>query len=1003
MKEFNYQLTKSPAFFQDHREPPHSDHSYTLPEGDAKLSLNGDWYFHYAENYEGTIPDFFAAGVDCRGWATLPVPSHPQLHGYGRPQYVNTQYPWDGCEDVKVGEVPEKFNPVCSYVKYFTLPEHMAGKRVFISFQGAESGLAVWCNGRYVGYGEDGFTPSEFELTACLQPGENKLAAQVFQYTNASWIEDQDFFRFSGIFREVFLYAVPAVHIRDMKITTPLSDDFTSGEVRVAMETIGGGKARCRLYQGGALVAEACSQLPQDGEAVLPVPNPKLWSAEKPFLYSLAIDVFDASGALTETIGEEVGMRRFEIKDGLMLLNGKRILFRGTNRHEFSSRAGRCVTEEETELDIRTMKQNNINAVRTSHYPNQSFFYRLCDKYGMYVIDEMNLESHGSWEMRDRDLIAKDEHVPGSVPQWREAVLARAEAMLRRDRNRPSVLIWSCGNESAGGDNLLAVSEYFRSMDDRPVHYESVVHEPEYAKTSDIFSNMYWRAESIRKALEKDSSRPAISCEYAHAMGSSFGGQDVYIKLADEVPAYQGGFIWDYIDQAVTKKDRYGLRYQGYGGDFDDRPHDGDFSGDGIVDSLHRAPTPKMQEVKYLYQNLQIHVSGGRAEVVNRYLFTGSGEFDCVVQLCREGVLVSQAPMETAVPPCESRTYDLPLWPEELDTEYSVIVSFRLRRDEEWAKQGHEVAFGQWSGGEMPKPAYPSGGPEVIDGAWNLGVRGKDFHIIFSKTMGGIISYRYKGREMLKTMLVPSFWRAPTDNDRGCKAPVRYAQWKLASLYPVNQNPDGLKPGEQTWSVQRGENWVEMAYLYEMPTTPAASCRLAFRVFADGAVETTLYSDAPKVLGPAPAFGVTLKMDADFHRLRWYGPGPEATYCDRKSGGRLGVWETTAEDSLAPNLLPQECGNHTDVRWASVTDGEGLGLLFEGDKFEFSALPWTPNELENAAHPHELPAVHYTVVRASLMQMGLGGDNSWGAEPRPEYLLPAEEMTFRFRFRGIGG
>ncbi len=1003
MKEFNYQLTKSPAFFQDHREPPHSDHSYTLPEGDAKLSLNGDWYFHYAENYEGTIPDFFAAGVDCRGWATLPVPSHPQLHGYGRPQYVNTQYPWDGCEDVKVGEVPEKFNPVCSYVKYFTLPEHMAGKRVFISFQGAESGLAVWCNGRYVGYGEDGFTPSEFELTACLQPGENKLAAQVFQYTNASWIEDQDFFRFSGIFREVYLYAVPAVHIRDMKITTPLSDDFTSGEVRVAMEAIGGGKARCRLYQGGALVAEACSQLPQDGEAVLPVPNPKLWSAEKPFLYSLAIDVFDASGTLAETIGEEVGMRRFEIKDGLMLLNGKRILFRGTNRHEFSSRAGRCVTEEETELDIRTMKQNNINAVRTSHYPNQSFFYRLCDKYGMYVIDEMNLESHGSWEMRDRDLIAKDEHVPGSVPQWREAVLARAEAMLRRDRNRPSVLIWSCGNESAGGDNLLAVSEYFRSMDDRPVHYESVVHEPEYAKTSDIFSNMYWRAESIRKALEKDSSRPAISCEYAHAMGSSFGGQDVYIKLADEVPAYQGGFIWDYIDQAVTKKDRYGLRYQGYGGDFDDRPHDGDFSGDGIVDSLHRAPTPKMQEVKYLYQNLQIHVSGGRAEVVNRYLFTGSGEFDCVVQLCREGVLVSQAPMETAVPPCESRTYDLPLWPEELDTEYSVIVSFRLRRDEEWAKQGHEVAFGQWSGGEMPKPAYPSGGPEVIDGAWNLGVRGKDFHVIFSKTMGGIISYRYKGREMLKTMLVPSFWRAPTDNDRGCKAPVRYAQWKLASLYPVNQNPDGLKPGEQTWSVQRGENWVEMAYLYEMPTTPAASCRLAFRVFADGAVETTLYSDAPKVLGPAPAFGVTLKMDADFHRLRWYGPGPEATYCDRKSGGRLGVWETTAEDSLAPNLLPQECGNHTDVRWASVTDGEGLGLLFEGDKFEFSALPWTPNELENAAHPHELPAVHYTVVRASLMQMGLGGDNSWGAEPRPEYLLPAEEMTFRFRFRGIDG
>ena len=1000
MKAFNYELTKSPEFFQENRQPPHSDHFYTLPSGPATLSLNGDWYFHYAENYQGTIPDFFAAGADCRGWAKLPVPSHPQLHGYGRPQYVNVQYPWDGCEDVKPGEVPEKFNPVCSYVKYFTLPEHMEGKRIFVSFQGAESGLAVWCNGRYAGYGEDGFTPSEFELTEFLQPGENKLAAQVFQYTNASWMEDQDFFRFSGIFREVFLYAVPAVHIRDMKVTTPLSDDFTSAQVRVALEALGEGRAHYRLYQGSALIAEAGSRLPQDGEVILPVPAPRLWSAEDPALYSLVIQVFDASGALTEVAGDRVGIRRFEIKDGLMLLNGKRIVFRGTNRHEFSSRTGRCVTEAETELDIRTMKRNNINAVRTSHYPNQSFFYRLCDKYGIYVIDEMNLESHGSWEMRDRGLIPKEEHIPGSLPRWREAVLARAEAMLRRDRNRPSVLIWSCGNESYSGDNLLAASEYFHRMDTRPVHYESVVHDPEYAKTSDIFSNMYWKAESIRAALEKDSSRPAISCEYAHAMGSSFGGQDVYSKLADEVPSYQGGFIWDYIDQAVTKKDRYGLCYQGYGGDFDDRPHDGDFSGDGIVDSLRRAPTPKMQEVKHLYQNLQVHIANGEAEIVNRHLFTGSGAFDCVVQLYREGVLMEEKPLETAVPPGGSRVYPLPLWPETLDTEYSVVVSFRLRRDESWAEKGHEVAFGQWRGGALPKPVHPEEAPEVIDGAWNLGVRGKDFHVLFSKSMGGIVSYRYKGREMLKTMLVPSFWRASTANDRGCKAPIRYAQWKLASLYPVNQNPDGLRPGEQSWSVRRGENWVEMAYLYQLPTVPAASCTLTFRVFADGAVETALYSDAPRLLGPPPEFGVTLKMDADFRHLRWYGPGPEATYCDRKSGGRLGVWETTAEAGLAPNLRPQECGNHTDVRWAAVTDGSGLGLLFESDGMEFSALPWTPGELENAAHPHELPAVHYTVVRAALKQMGLGGDDSWGARPRPEYLLPAEELTFKFRFRG---
>ena len=1001
MKEFNYELTKSPEFFQDHREPPHSDHLYMLAGGsNPRFLLNGDWYFHYAENYQSTIPSFFALEKDCRGWDTIPVPSHIQLQGYGHPQYVNTQYPWDGHEDVAPGEVPTEYNPVGSYVKYFTLPEHFAGKRVFISFQGAESGLAVWCNGQYVGYGEDGFTPSEFELTDFLRSGENKLAAQVFRYTNASWMEDQDFFRFSGIFRDVYLYAVPAVHIRDLKITTPLSNDFTSGEVRVSMETIGEGCAVCRLYDDQRQIAESSILFPAEREAVLPVDAPRLWSAEKPFLYSLVIDVFDAAAALTETVGEKVGLRRFEIKNGIMELNGKRILFRGVNRHEFSSSAGRCVSEEETEHDIRTMKQNNINAIRTSHYPNQSFFYRLCDQYGIYVIDEMNLESHGAWEMVMAGRLPREDHIPGSAPKWREAVLSRAEAMLRRDRNHPSVLIWSCGNEAYSGENLRAASNYFRSMDTRPVHYESVVHDPAFSDTSDIFSNMYWRAESIRAALEKDSSRPAISCEYGHAMGSSFGGQDVYIRLTDEVPSYQGGFIWDYIDQAITRKDRYGLKFQGYGGDFDDRPHDGDFSGDGIVDSLNRAPTPKMQEVKYLYQNLQIHIADGEAEITNRSLFTGSGAYDCVVRLYREGVLLAEAPMTTDVPPEESRTYPLPLWPETLDTEYGVIVSFRLRRDEPWAKAGHEVAFGQWSGGKLPEPVHPAGPLEIIDGHWNLGVRGQDFHVLFSKTSGGMVSYRCGGREMLKSIPTPSFWRAPTANDRGCKAPQRYAQWKLASLYPFDQNPDGLRPGEQTWKIEKGENWVEMAYTCHMATTPRTTCVLAYRVFADGTVETTLSSDAPKLLGPAPEFGVTLKMDADFHCLRWYGPGPEATYCDRKLGGRLGIWETTAEDSLSPNLVPQECGNHTDVRWAAVTDENGLGLLFEGDKMEFSALPWTPHELENAAHPHELPAVHSTVIRACARQMGLGGDDSWGAKPRPEYLLPEEPMTFRFRFRG---
>lgn len=983
-----------------YHEDPHALHvgtepnrSYYIPlgpDGQPKaLALSGQWSFRYFESFLDAVDGEGRLCLDEALMEPIPVPSCWQNHGYGRHMYTNVRYPIP----VDPPYVPDE-NPCGLYHRYFDLSK-AAGSRFFLNFEGVDSCFYLWVNGSFVGYSQVSHSTSEFEVTKFLCDGPNSITVLVLQWCDGTYLEDQDKLRMSGIFRDVYILERPQAFLRDFFVKESFAGDFSQADLTVELTLEGDAQASAALYApDGSLVGECA---PSGESLYFHIGAPELWNAESPKQYKL---VLSCGG---ETIEQKVGLRKIEVKDGVVLLNGTAIKFRGVNRHDSDPVTGYTINLEQAVRDLLLMKQHNVNAIRTSHYPNQSFFYRLCDKYGMYVIDEMNLESHGCWEMRDRNLIPREDHIPGSAPQWHPAVIARAEAMLRRDRNRPSVLIWSCGNESAGGDNLLAASGYFHAMDTRPVHYESLHQDPDYAKTSDIFSSMYWPAERLRAALEKDSSRPAISCEYAHAMGNSFGGQDVYIRLTDEVPSYQGGFIWDYIDQAVTWKDRYGLCYQGYGGDFGDRPHDGNFSGDGIVDSLSRAPTAKMQEVKYLYQNLQVHVSDRTVEIVNRNLFTGSGEFACVVRLCREGVLLAEKPLETDVPPEERRTYPLPLWPESLDTEYTVAVSFRLRRDEDWAKKGHEVAFGQWSGGRIPLPGHPDRAPEVIEGAWNLGVRGKDFHVLFSKTMGGIISYRYRGREMLKTMLVPSFWRAATDNDRGCKAPVRFAQWKLASLYPVNQNPDGLKPGEQTWSVRREDNWVEMAYLYQMPTTPAASCRLSFRVFADGTVETTLSSDAPKVLGPAPEFGVTLKMDADFHRLRWYGPGPEPTYWDRQSGGKLGVWETTAEASLAPYLKPQECGNHANVRWAAVTDEDGLGLLFEGDGMNFSALPWTPAELENAAHPHELPAIHHTVIRASAMQMGLGGDDSWGAKPRPEYLLPAEEMTFRFRFRGIAG
>ena len=988
MDVFSYQTTLSPEFFQDHREPPHSDHLYLLADGTApRFSLNGSWHFHCAENYRETIPDFFSLDVDCRGWKTIPVPAHLQLEGYGHPQYVNTQYPWDGHEDVPPSAAPQEHNLVGSYVKYVTLPDFMAGKRVFLSLQGVESGAAVWCNGAYVGYGEDGFTPSEFELTAHLRPGENKLAVQVYQYTNASWMEDQDFFRFSGIFRDVYLYAVPEVHIRDLKVVTELDDSFTHAQVRLSMEAANQGAVRCRLYDGQVLAAQ--TEGPLDQPATLTLDCPRLWSAEDPALYRLEIEVFDVSGVLTETVVEQVGVRRFEIRDGIMQLNGKRILLRGVDRHEFSACKGRCITEAETEQDILTMKRHNINAVRTSHYPNQTCFYRLCDKYGIYVMDEMNVESHGSWEMLDMGLLTKEQHVPGSAPAWLDATLARAAAMYQRDKNHPSVLIWSCGNESYSGRNLLEAARYFRRMDTRPVHYESVIHDPEFKETSDIHSNMYWPAERIREELEKDSSRPAISCEYGHAMGNAYGNQERYIRLCDEVPAYQGCFIWDYIDQALVKRDPRGVEHLGYGGDFGDRPHNGNFSGDGLVYGDSRAPSPKMAEVKALYQDLQVRILDREAEVTNRYLFTNSSRFLCVELLYRQGELLAQAELSTCTEPGASDRYALPLWPETLDDEYTVVVSFRLREDASWAGAGHEVAFGQRSAGVPAYPAPLVSPVKIIDGAWNTGVRGEGFEVLFSKVTGGLISYRKNGRELLRAMPRPSFWRAPTDNDRGWGMPMECAQWKLASLYQK------LKE----WKLEREENAVRFTAALLLGATNQMEAALSYRVTGDGVVEAELRADTSVLPGPVPEFGVLFTMEAEASRLRWYGPGPEETYCDRKAGCKLGVYENRVPENLAAYLKPQECGSHADTRWASVTCEDGAGLLFWGDGFVFSALPYTPHELEGAAHVVELPPVYQTVIRVCARQMGLGADNSWGA--RPMDCLPKGPMAFRFFFRGI--
>ena len=1012
MKVFNYELVKDPTYFNDNRVAAHSDHRYYAGREkmeqdveDYRFSLNGLWKFHYAKNYNCTIPGFEKEDYCCKSWDDIRVPAHIQMEGYDAPQYANVQYPWEGREEIQPGEIPTQFNPVASYAKYFEVPETMKGKRVFVSFQGAESGIALWLNGTFVGYSEDTFTPSEFELTPYLCEGENKLAAQVFKWTSSSWCEDQDFFRFSGIYRDVYLYAIPEVHVSDMKVQTLLDDTFTKADLDLTVKATKAGKIRLTLSKDGNELQSMEEVLEEESHYVMKVENPALWSAETPVLYDLLLEVMDENGAVMEVIPQRVGFRRFEMKDHVMTLNGKRIVFKGVNRHEFSSISGRHVSREELVKDLVTMKQNNINAIRTCHYPDAVGIYELCDEYGIYMIAECNLESHGSWDLFAEQTGDFSGVVPCDRPEWLDMMLDRANSMYQRDKNHPAILIWSCGNESFGGKDIYEMSQFYHREDPtRLVHYEGIVHDRRYNDTSDMESQMYPSVEEIKAFLAKDRSKPFICCEYTHAMGNSCGAMHKYTDLTDTELLYQGGFIWDYIDQSIYKKDRYGNEFQAYGGDFNDRPCDYNFSGNGIAYGGERGASPKMQEVKFNYQNITANVEKDKVTVINKNLFVNTDEFECVVLLEKDGKLVKKATMETSVAPLSQETYELPFGVQTLPGEYAVTVSFRLKEDTVWAERGHEVAFGQ--GVYLVEASEKNDKPakfQVIRSGHDFGVKGENFDVMFSYLNGGLVSYRYGGVEMIQMIPKPNFWRAPNDNDCGNLMQMRYAQWKIASMYLSHKYPTGGHyPAGYEPEIQIHEDCAEITFTYVMPTTPASQCKLTYKVYGDGTIRTTLSYDPVKELGDMPEFGVMFKFDADYNQVTWYGMGPEETYVDRCKGAKLGIYNNKVEDNMAKYLVPQECGNKVGVRWATVTDRKGRGMMFVGDQIEFSALPYTPHEMENAMHPYELPQVHYTVVRVSKQQMGIAGDDSWGAKTHPEYLLNTDEkITFTFDFKGI--
>ncbi|MEC0093328.1 beta-galactosidase, LacZ type [Paenibacillus macquariensis] len=990
------------------RLDPHSDHRYyeTMEEAETlgamplRYSLNGEWKFSYAKHPDSRPQNFYKVDYNCAGWDHIDVPGHIQLQGYGKPQYANTMYPWDGVEELRPPHIPQNDNVVGSYVKYFSVPDNMKNRPVMVSFQGVESALYVWVNGQFVGYSEDSFTPSEFDISSYLVEGENKLAVEVYQRSTGEWLEDQDFWRFSGIFRDVYLYTVPEIHVRDLYVHTGLDQEYSKGTLSVELDFLSDVKASLELdlrdADGEQVTLVHSSVEGRTLEVSLDAGRVQLWSAEKPYLYTLFIHVLDASGNLVEVIPQRVGFRVFELIDKVMCLNGKRIALKGVNRHEFNARRGRSVTKEDMLWDIRTLKQHNINAVRTSHYPNQTDWYELCDEYGIYVIDEMNLETHGSWQKLGA--VEPSWVIPGDRPEWQDIVLDRARSMVERDKNHPSILIWSCGNESHGGEVIYNVSQYFREKDpDRLVHYEGIFHDRRFNDTSDMESRMYAKPADIETYLLDDPQKPFISCEYMHAMGNSLGGMHKYTELERKYPLYQGGFIWDYIDQALFKKDRYGKEFLAYGGDFGDRPTDYNFCTDGIV-YADRTLSPKMQEVKALYQNFRLQPELKGVTIVNESLFQNANDYRLEYSVNYEGSELYRGNMEVDVAPRSEQYVALPYLANFVDVagEYYINTSLVLKEDMVWAQEGYEIAFGQnifQHGSVDRQPEVTTGKLKVIHGDVNIGVQGTNFSMLFSRAQGSLVSLGYSGREMISRPPYPEYWRAMTDNDRGCSKGFTHSGWYAASLMPKCVN---VETTEQ-------DDYVLVSFTYAVSISDDVKVTVTYGVRSDGALRVKTRYQGAAGLPSLPIFALSFKIPMDYSHLDWYAMGPEENYIDRVHGAKLGVFHNEVSDNVSGYVKPQESGNRTGVRQVSITDDLGHGILIDADvPVECNISPYTAFELEHAAHHYELPPVYYTVVTVAGRQMGVGGDDSWGAPVHDEYLIPSDgEMEFEFVIKGL--
>lgn len=974
--------------------------------------LNGNWKFHYADCPEAAPECFFQEEYDDAGWADLVVPSHWELNGYGKPHYTNVQYPFP----VDPPYIPSD-NPTGSYRRSFHYQPTEDRERVYLRFEGVDSAFEVWLNGEYVGYSTGSRQASEFDITDELRVGENNLSVRVYKWSAMSYLEDQDMWWLSGIYRDVYLYSRPETHLQDFFIKTILDGEYQDAHLHIEMDVAGlpqtpaGYQVECVLLDA-ACAQVAVASVPLHGEQAtlaIAVENPQKWSAESPVLYQVLL-MLKCDDQIIEVIPHKVGFRSVEVKDGLIQVNGKPILFRGVNRHEDHPDYGRAISLDWMVEDIKLMKQHNINAVRTAHYPDDPRFYALCDEYGLYVIDEADLETHGFTIMNDWSRLSND-------PEWEHAYVDRMERMVERDKNHPSVIIWSLGNESGFGRNHHAMSRWAKQRDEtRLIHYENESRDllnasgydpQEENVAADMFSTMYTSTEQLEQLGQRtDLRQPHILCEFAHAMGNGPGGFKEYFDLFRQYPRLQGGFVWEWMDHGIRMRTEAGEEYFGYGGDFGDTPNDSNFVIDGLV-MPDRTPSPALLEYKKVIEPVRVSRFSLEEKTViveNSYDFADLGHIHAIWELGDGAKMVAQGTLD--VSGLEARTsailnLDLPggvLRQQQGDL--LLTIKFLQKQDTAWAAAGHEIAWEQFllpvEKEQQRGEAWTAAPMRVRENKQEVQVQGQGFAITFHKLLGTITSWSVNGIELLERGPKLNFWRALTDNDKlGLEEfgqmPVA-KDWRLHGVGQFQRRRESVEVVEGTGEVQiLMKDKVAPPVLdwgFEVTTKYVISSTGTVHVVVNG----VKVGEGPHTL---PKIGLQMQLNSSLRNVTWFGRGPGESYPDTKLANRFGVWQDRVENLFTNYVVPQENGNRTDTRWVALTRDDGYGLFAKGLDFNFSAREYTTEALDKAAHTHELEKAAFIELNLDYAMQGIGSA-SCGPGVLEQYQLRNEDFSFSF-------